>query len=475
LEVITMLPTSPSSSESDPESESGDGPGTTESLEATGVATELVAEPVESSEPVVESVESDAAESVEPVAVAEVAPVVESVESDAAESVEPVAEPEVEAAVESMESEPVESESVESDAATDSATPLITASSLPPAPPSSSLPPPPPNRRTGVVVGKVVEVTVTTATDKEVEVRLADGSTGVIERKEFDQAPPVGGVIPAALLAREDPRGRIVLSYDWAKKQRAWEAVEAAKASGTALTGTVTKVVKGGAVVDLGLRAFLPLSMIDDQPGTDPATLVGTQIEVMVMEVERSADRLVVSRRDLIRKRRRAAEKEVYSTLQPGATVPGKVVSLADYGAVVDLGGIRGLIHRSELTWGHLGEISDVVTVGQDVQVKVLDVNRSKKRVSLSLRQIAPDPLATLEEGAVLPATVIRVVEYGCFVRLDDSGAEGLVHQSELTDLRDYRPDQLVSPGETVMVKVMEIDRKRRRLNLSVRRVLLEG
>jgi ribosomal protein S1 len=336
----------------------------------------------------------------------------------------------------------------------------------------------PERRGPGVAVGKVVEVTVTAVGDGEVEVRLVDGRPGVVPRGEFEQPPSVGEVVEAAQLAREDPRQRAVLSVSWARKQRAWERVESALAEGTPLTGPVTKQVKGGAVVDLGLRAFLPTSLVGeagaDGPGGDVAALVGSEVEVLVTEVDRAKERVVVSIRDLQRRRRRAAERELLKSLTPGRRVTGRVVSVADYGAVVDLGGARGLIHRSELTWGRLESVESVVAVGDQVEVVVVDVNKSKRRIGLSLRATQPDPYAQVEIGQVSSATVVRVVDYGVFARLDEGGAEGLVHISELTDVPGYRPEQLVSPGEQIMVKVMDLDPKRRRLALSVRRVLVD-
>ncbi len=351
------------------------------------------------------------------------------------------------------------------------------------APAGSPLPPPatggptpasPERRGPGVAVGKIVEVTVVAVLDKEVEVRLADGREGVVPRSEFDGPVSPGDVVSAAQLAREDPRKRAVLSVAWARKQQAWERVEAALADGTPLTGTVAKQIKGGAVVDLGLRGFLPTSLVSDTPGADLAALVGTEVEVLVIEVDRAKERIVVSIRDLERRRRRAQEKELLKALAPGSRATGRVVSIADYGAVVDLGGARGLIHRSELTWGRLESIESIVSVGDQVEVVVLDVNKSKRRIGLSLRATEPDPYEQVEIGAIESATVVRVVEYGVFVRLDSNGAEGLVHISELSDVPGYRPDQLVTPGEQIMVKVLEIDRKRRRLALSVRRVLVD-
>ena len=324
-----------------------------------------------------------------------------------------------------------------------------------------------------MAVGKIVEVSVTRVDEREVEVRLADGRTGVIPRSELPDARP-DDRLDAALLARDDPKRRVVLSYSWAQKQQAWNRIEMAKETSTPVSGIAKKVVKGGIVVDVGLRGFLPLSLISDTEGTDPASLIGTEIQAMVVEADRAADRIVLSRRELLRKERRRQEKEVLTSLEAGSRARGTVVSVADYGAVVDLGGVRGLVHRSELSWHRFDEVGEVVTSGQEVEVEVLDVNRSKRRISLSLRRTEPDPLDSVAIGQISSATVIRVVEYGAFARLDDCGAEGLVHMSELSDVPGFRPDQLVTPGEQMMVKVLEIDHDRRRLALSVRRVLVD-
>lgn len=351
------------------------------------------------------------------------------------------------------------------------------AGAVPPPPvsgPTGSGPPSSPERTgPGVSVGKVVEVTVSAVADDEVEVQLVDGRTGVVPRGEFDRAPAVGDLVPAALLARDDPRGRAVLSASWARTQLAWQRIEAAHQERTPVTGTLRKLVKGGAVVDVGLRGFLPTSLAGSA-AADLAGAVGSEVEVLVVEVDPPKDRVVVSIRDLERRRRRAEEKERYAGLVPGSTVHGTVAQIADYGAVVDLGGVRGLVHRSELTWGRLESVDAVVSVGDEVDVVVLDVNRSKRRVGLSLRATAPDPLEQVELGSIVAATAVRVVEYGVFVRLDDNGAEGLVHISELSDRPGDRPDQLVAPGEQLNVKVLKIDRSKRRLALSVRRVLFD-
>ncbi|MEI2696995.1 MAG: S1 RNA-binding domain-containing protein [Microthrixaceae bacterium] len=351
------------------------------------------------------------------------------------------------------------------------------------APAGAAVPPPTvPNHtpsspaRTGpsVDVGHLVQVTVSVVGDREVEVRLADGRTGVVPAGELDDAVKVGDVVEAAQLAREDPLQRAVLSVSWARKQRAWERVTDAHAAGTSLHGKVLRLTKGGAVVDLGLRAFMPASLAGESPGVDLAALVGTELDVAVVEVDREDERVIVSARAHLRRQRRHAEKELLRSLEPGAEVHGRIVSTADYGAVVDLGGVRGLVHRSELTWGRLESVEAVVSVGDEVDVVVLEVHKGKPKISLSLRATQPDPFAAVQVGSVVSATVVRVVDYGVFVRLDDGGAEGLVHVSELSDVPGYRPDQLVVPGEQLMVKVLDLDRKRRRLGLSVRRVLVD-
>ena len=407
----------------------------------------------------------------EPAAALAPEPVVESApEPEPGSEPEPVPEPVVES-----EPEPVPEPVVES-----APEPVVETAQEPAPTPGPSVGdvavPGAPTPR-GVQLGRIVEVEVTAAQDSEILVKLADGRVGVIERSDFadEPAPLPGKMLEAALLAREHPQGLVVLSRSWARKQRGWERIEAAKASNAAVTGTVTKLVKGGAIVDVGLRAFMPTSLADDPPPSDLAPLVGTEIEVLVLDADRTNDRILVSRRDLVRRLRRKSEKDALAAVVVGQRRPGRVVSIADYGAQIDLEGVRGLVHRSELTWGRLSHPSDVVAVGDEVEVVVLEVNRSKRRVSLSIRQLTTDPLIGVEVGWSGPATISRVVEFGAFAILDHGGAEGLIHISELTDLPGYRPDQLVAPGETVQVKVIELDPAKRRLGLSVRQAIFEG
>jgi len=322
----------------------------------------------------------------------------------------------------------------------------------------------------------IIDVEVTAVGSGEVEAKLADGRLAVADAAEFVSGPPqVGSKVEVALLTRTDPKGRVLVSRRWAVQHQAWQRVIAAKDSQATVVGTVTRSVKGGLSVDIdGLRAFLPASLVDEHPPADVTPLIGQELEFSLVDLDRPADRIVVSRRDVVRRERRKAERSQWSSITVGSRMDGRVVGFLDFGVQVELeGGVRGLIHRSELSWNRLHELSDVVSIGDTVTVEVLEVNKSKRRVGLSLKRLESDPFGDLQVGQRLDAEVVRVVEYGCFVRILDSSAEGLVHLTELTDQRGYRPDQLVTPGEKVAVKILEIDRKRRRLDLSIRQALL--
>jgi ribosomal protein S1 len=322
----------------------------------------------------------------------------------------------------------------------------------------------------------IVDVEVVAVRPEEIEVKLADGRVGVIDRRDFgrDTAPGTGDHVEAALLSRQEPKGRVALSYQWARKHRSWKTLEEAKANHTSVTGVVQRAVKGGLVVEVeGLRAFLPASLVDEhQVELEP--LVGSEVQVQVVDVDEPEDRLVVSRRDHLRRERRSREKEVFSTLAEGQRTSGEVVELLDFGARVDLGGgVFGLVHRSELSWTRVGSVAEVVSVGDRLEVVVVEVNRSRRRIALSVRRLTDDPLAGVDVGHVGEAEVTRLVEYGAFARLVESGAEGLIHLSELSDLPGARPEELVVPGDRVLVMVIDLDREKRRLGLSIRRAVM--
>ena len=354
------------------------------------------------------------------------------------------------------------------------------------APVPNTPPPPPPVPGTPLVARPVVhrptliDVEITAIRPNEVEVKLADGRPGVIEKSDLgdlagDSSLEDGSMVEVALLTRSDASGRSLLSRRWALQHRAWDLIEEAVTTRESVRGRVTRQVKGGMAVHIdGLRCFLPTSMISERQSPHPEELLGEELDFLVMEADRQADSVVLSRRDLLRRDRRQAEKSTWSALVVGARVEGRVVSLSELGAQVELdGGVRGLIHRSELTWNRFRTPADVVSVSDDVTVEIIEVNRSKHRIGLSLRRLQTDPLEAVVLGLRTEAVVTRVVEYGCFVRLDESELEGLVHLSELTDRPNFRADQLVVPGERLAVKVIQVDTVKRRIGLSVRQALL--
>lgn len=321
-----------------------------------------------------------------------------------------------------------------------------------------------------VDVGKVVDVTVSAVHQnsqdgkiREVEVRLIDGRTGVIDGHEFTKAPAVGDGIHAALLAREDPNGRIWLSQKWAAKQMAWKALEDALQSNQPVTGPALKEVKGGVVVNVGVRGFVPASHLSGSP----EAIVGTEVTAMVIEVDMAKERAVLSIRDYEKRHRAERQRQLLSELQPGDRRVGKVVKIEAFGALIDLDGVRGLVHKSELSWNPVADVEAHVSEGDELDVVVLAVHKSKKNVSLSVRQLTADPIVDVAEGETYACTVERVVEYGAFAKLEPSGVVGLVHVSELTDLPGARADQCVVPGEQLNVKVLQVDPKRRRVALS--------
>ncbi len=340
---------------------------------------------------------------------------------------------------------------------------------------SGELPPQPVSSRAPGDPGKIVEGVVTAVTGDGVELTLDDGRPAFISRRNFglnDEAPDsvlsIGDRAHGAELSREDPKSRVVLSRSWALKKQAWDKIVLASTEGKPLTGRVVSGSKKGVVVDVGVRGFVPMSHLELDPVTDLAPYIDQSFELKVLEVDAQKEKLVLSRRSALLKEQRKQIQEFISGIKPGEIRTGKVSSFADYGAFIDLGGVNGLAHISELSWDRVGKPSDVLSLGQEVEVKVLDVKAKKKRISLSLRQTSDDPLSSFEVGSILNGPVTRLVDFGAFVLVQ--GFEGLVHLSELAEYRVSAPEEIVTPGDVVGVKVLSIDTKRRRLELSIRR-----
>jgi len=328
--------------------------------------------------------------------------------------------------------------------------------------------------------GDLVTGTVVKIEHDEVLLDIGYKSEGVIPARELSIRKDVnpsdvvalGDKIEALVLQKEDKEGRLVLSKKRAEYERAWNAVEEKFNSGETVEGEVIEVVKGGLILDIGLRGFLPASLVDLRRVKDLAAYMGTRIEARVIEMDRNRNNVVLSRRVVLEEARKAERQEILSKLQVGMRLKGNVSSIVDFGAFVDLGGIDGLVHISELSWNHVNHPSEVVKVGQEVEVQVLDVDLNRERISLGLKQTTEDPWRSLVKkypiGAIVEGTVTKLVTFGAFVDLGD-GVEGLVHISEMAKSHVDAPSQVCAVGDVVQVKVMEIDLDRRRISLSMK------
>ncbi len=266
----------------------------------------------------------------------------------------------------------------------------------------------------------------------------------------------------------------VTASTQQAHLEEAWRQVEATAESGESVEGTVIEVMKGGLIVDVGLRGFLPASLVDIRrlPNLDGYD-VGAKVEAKVIEVDRTRNNVILSRRAVLEEERKEMRQQILDRLQPGLVVEGQVSNIVDSGAFVDLDGIDGFIHISELSWSHVNHPSEILSIGDTVQVKVLDIDRDRQQISLGLKQTQEDPwrriVDTYNVGDELEGTVTKVVTFGAFVEILD-GVEGLVHISELADDVEY-PREIVHPGDEIRVQILAIDSELRRLSLSAKRV----
>jgi small subunit ribosomal protein S1 len=329
--------------------------------------------------------------------------------------------------------------------------------------------------------GDVVSGTVVRIDKDEVLVDIGYKSEGVIPsnelsiRRSVDPSDEVslGEEVDALVLTKEDQEGRLLLSKKRARFEKAWRKIERAAETGEPIEGVVIEVVKGGLILDLGVRGFLPASLVDIRRVHDLEEFKGQTLECRVIELNRSRNNVVLSRRAVLEEERKEVRDQILGRLQPGMVVEGKISNIVDFGAFVDLDGIDGLIHISELSWSHVNHPSEVLSVGETVRVKVLDIDRDRQRISLGLKQTQEDPwtrvLNEYKQGDALEGKVTKVVAFGAFVEIVP-GVEGLVHISELADHHVESPGEVVQPGQDVWVRILEIDEARRRISLSVKR-----
>ena len=328
--------------------------------------------------------------------------------------------------------------------------------------------------------GDIVEGTVVKVDHDEVLLDIGYKTEGVILSRELsikhdvnpDDVVAVGDQIEALVLQKEDKEGRLLLSKKRAQYERAWGQIEKVKEEDGVVTGTVIEVVKGGLILDIGLRGFLPASLVEMRRVRDLAPYIGREIEAKIIELDKNRNNVVLSRRAWLEQTQSEVRTNFLHTLQKGQVRSGVVSSIVNFGAFVDLGGVDGLVHVSELSWKHIDHPSEVVEVGQPVTVEVLEVDLDRERVSLSLKATQEDPWQAFARthalGQIVPGKVTKLVPFGAFVRVED-GIEGLVHISELATRHVDLAEQVVSVGEEVFVKIIDIDMDRRRISLSLK------
>jgi small subunit ribosomal protein S1 len=328
--------------------------------------------------------------------------------------------------------------------------------------------------------GDIVEGIIVRVDRDEVLLDIGYKTEGVIPSRELsikhdvdpNEVVTVGDEVEALVLQKEDKEGRLILSKKRAQYERAWGTIEQIKEEDGIVTGTVIEVVKGGLILDIGLRGFLPASLVEMRRVRDLQPFVGKELEAKIIELDKNRNNVVLSRRAWLEQTQSEVRQNFLTQLQKGQVRKGVVSSIVNFGAFVDLGGVDGLVHVSELSWKHIDHPSEVVEVGQDVTVEVLDVDMDRERVSLSLKATQEDPWQAFARthaiGQVVPGRVTKLVPFGAFVRVAE-GIEGLVHISELAERHVEIPEQVVNVGEEIYVKVIDIDLERRRISLSLK------
>ena len=328
--------------------------------------------------------------------------------------------------------------------------------------------------------GDIVEGTIVKVDRDEVLLDIGYKTEGVIPSRELsikhdvdpNEVVRVGDIVEALVLTKEDKEGRLILSKKRAQYERAWGTIEKVKEEDGMVEGMVIEVVKGGLIIDIGLRGFLPASLVEMRRVRDLQPYVGKVLEAKIIELDKNRNNVVLSRRAYLEQTQSAVRQGFLTELQKGQIRSGVVSSIVNFGAFVDLGGVDGLVHVSELSWKHIDHPSEVVEVGQEVTVEVLDVDMDRERVSLSLKATQEDPwqhfARTHAISQVVPGKVTKLVPFGAFVRVEE-GIEGLVHISELAERHIELPEQIVQVNDDIFVKVIDIDLERRRISLSLK------
>src|SRR5471032_351171 len=334
--------------------------------------------------------------------------------------------------------------------------------------------------------GDLVTGTVVKIDHDEVLLDIGFKSEGVIPARELSirndvdpsEIVSIGDKIECLVLQKEDKEGRLVLSKKRAQYEKAWSNIEELKNRDEVVKGVVIEVVKGGLIVDIGLRGFLPASLVELRRVRELQPYIGKTVEAKIIELDRNRNNVVLSRRAWLEETQKEQRGDFLSNLKPGERRHGVISSVVNFGAFVDLGGMDGLIHVSELSWKHIDHPSSVVSVGDEVDVEVLDVDLEKERISLSLKATQTDPWQEFANahrvGELVYGRVTKLVPFGAFVQVGE-GIEGLVHISEMAVHHVDQPDQVVTAGEELWVKIIDIDLQRRRISLSIKQAAEGG
>lgn len=336
----------------------------------------------------------------------------------------------------------------------------------------------------GVEVGDIVDVEVLDVEDGQIDVGVVNaGVEGVITRREYtsdrntdlhDLVKP-GDKFKALVLRRaggDKENGEFFFSVTRLKEREAYEKLQKDFEEGNAIEGTVTSSVRGGLLVDVGTRGFLPASLISNRYVSDLKPYIGKTMKLKITEIDPNKNRLILSHKDLVEEEREEAFDKVASQLVVGDVIEGKVSRLTNFGAFIDVGGVDGLVHISEISYKHVDKPSDVLKAGQDVKVKVIGIDNDRHRISLSIKQTEPSPFeqatADLNEGDIFEGEVKSLTNFGAFVEVTD-GIQGLVHVSEISNKHVDKPSDVLKVGQTVKVKVLNIDPSDRRISLSIK------
>ncbi len=334
--------------------------------------------------------------------------------------------------------------------------------------------------------GEVVKGTVVQITSDEILVDIGAKSEGFIPLKELAsfavddprQIIEEGQEVEVYVLKAEDSEGRIILSKQRADSAKMWESLQDKLDNQETVEGEVKEVVKGGLLVDIGIRAFMPASLVDRRYVEDLNVYLGQKLQARIIELKQMKDsprkKVVLSRKALLEEEYLKKREEMLATLEEGSVVKGVVRRITNFGAFVDIGGIDGLLHVSEMSWHRINHPSEAVSVGDEINVKILKVDQESEKISLGLKQVLPNPWSSVDEtykpGSIITAKVVRLAPFGAFVQLEP-GVEGLVHISHLADHHVEKPEEVVSEGEQIQVKVLSVDKEQKRIRLSIREV----